>query len=35
MIRDTTTGLFSSGGYHPHWLPMGKRWYDLVGSVIT
>lgn len=25
-IRDKSTGLFSTGGYHPRWLKTGKVW---------
>lgn len=29
-IRDEATGLFSSGGYHPHWDTEGKSWDSLL-----
>jgi len=30
-VRDTKTGLFSSGGYNPHFTEIGKSWDRLCG----
>lgn len=33
-VKDTKTGLYSTGGYHPSWTKQGKSWESL-GSVTS